>query len=99
MKIRPLFLLTAAAYCLLPKASYADAQGNLTRALVNKYAASVVTLRLVLKSAGGSGDQAQLEAQGVVIDPSGIVATTNTAIDPYSMMSGLAGGHQTAIGR
>ena len=39
------------------------------RALVGKYSASVVTLQLVLKSTSGGGQQAQLEADGIVIDP------------------------------
>ena len=82
-----------AALCCGP--AHSDAQGNMTRALVNKYGGSVVTLRLVLKSSGGS-DQSQLEAQGIVIDPSGIVATTNTAIDPYSSLSSMLGGESAA---
>jgi hypothetical protein len=70
----------------------ADAQGDMIRALSAKYSASVVTLQLVLKSsAGGESDQSQLEADGIVIDPSGLVVTTNTAIDPASMYTGVMG--------
>ena len=71
----------------------ADVQGDMMRSLVGKYGASVVTLRMVLKSAAGGGsDQAQIEANGIVIDASGLVATTNTAIDPASMYAGMMGG-------
>lgn len=81
-------LMTAQA-----RTSRADTQGDLMRALVGKYGGSVVTLRMVLKSAaGGASDQAQIEANGIVIDSSGLVATTNTAIDPASMYAGMMGG-------
>lgn len=92
MKTLSTFLAVALTATTFTSRAQADAQGNMTRALVNKYGGSVVTLRLVLKNAGGGGDQAQMEAQGVVIDPSGTVATTNTAIDPYSLLSGMMGG-------
>lgn len=91
MKIPSLLLALTLVSTAFQPAAHADAQGNLTRALVNKYGASIVTLRLVLKSSAG-GDQSQLEAQGVVIDPSGMVATTNTAIDPYSALTSMMSG-------
>jgi hypothetical protein len=94
MKIKHLFfvatLLAILAASVAP--AQADAQGDMMRALNAKYAASVVTLQLVLKSsAGGESDQSQLEADGIVIDSSGLVVTTNTAIDPASMYTGVMG--------
>jgi hypothetical protein len=68
------------------------------RALSQKYGASVVTLQLVLKSSsGGESEQSQLEADGIVIDPSGLVATTNMAIDPSTLYSSMMG--EDAAGR
>jgi hypothetical protein len=94
MKIKPLFFVVAFLGMLAASqtTARADAQGDMMRALSVKYGASVVTLQLVLKSsAGGESDQSQLEADGIVIDPSGLVVTTNTAIDPASMYTGVMG--------
>jgi hypothetical protein len=94
MKTNFKFLLVALLGVLSTNAgrAAADAQGDMMRALSSKYGASVVTLQLVLKSSmGGDSGQAQLEADGVVIDSSGLVATTNTAIDPSSMYTGMMG--------
>lgn len=55
------------------------------RALSDKYKPSLVTLSLVVKlSAGGYSDQSEMEAQGVLLDGSGLVLTTNTAVDPMA---------------
>jgi hypothetical protein len=94
MKTKHLFFVAAILGMLAAQAApvRADAQGDMIRALSAKYGASVVTLQLVLKSsAGGESDQSQLEADGIVIDPSGLVVTTNTAIDPASMYTGVMG--------
>ena len=72
----------------------ADAQGNMVRALTAKYGAGIVTLQLVLKSAAG-GEQAQLETDGIVLDANGLIATTNTAIDPTSAYSSMMGEEET----
>lgn len=80
------------------RAAHADAHGNMLRALSQKYSSSVVTLQLVIKSSmGGESNQAQLEADGLVIDPSGLVVTTNSAIDPAALYASAMG--EEAMGR
>jgi len=94
MKIFPRFatfcFLTAAV--LLPAAApRADPQAQMVRALAAKYKPSLVTLSLVVKlSAGGYEDQSEMEAPGVLLDSSGLVVTTNTAIDPAAAYGGGA---------
>lgn len=92
MKKLQVALALALASCTHHSSARADAQGDMMRALTSKYSASVVTLQLVLKTAAASGgQQAKLEAGGIVIDPSGLIATTNTAIDPTSMYASMMG--------
>jgi hypothetical protein len=70
-------------------ALHADAPADMMRALVAKYSGSVVSLRMVLKAS--QNQQAEMEASGIVIDPNGLVVTTNTAIDPGAMYAGMLG--------
>lgn len=92
MKLRfkfssPLFLI---AGVLLPLAApRADPSAQLQRALAAKYKPSLVTLSLVVKlSSGGYEDQSEMEASGFLLDASGLVVTTNTAIDPAAAYAG-----------
>jgi hypothetical protein len=93
-------VLALALICAVtaPTSAQADAQGNMLRALSQKYGNGVVTLQLVIKSSmGGESNQAQLEADGLVIDPSGLVVTTNSAIDPAALYASAMG--EEAMGR
>lgn len=84
MKFRSLPQLGALAMLFSLTTAHADQEGQRLRAVAQKYAPSIVTVAVVI-SRGESGDQIELEAEGVVVDASGLVATTNTAIDPMSM--------------
>jgi hypothetical protein len=79
------FLAAALALLLFAPASRADAQAQMIRALAAKYKPSLVTLSLVVKlAAGGYEDQSEMEAEGVLLDASGLVVTTNSAVDPLA---------------
>src|SRR5690349_16426709 len=81
--------LLAAAALAPSRLRAADAVGEATRTVVAKNRGAVVTLVVILKASGfgGGADNAEFEADGVVIDPSGLVVTTNTAIDPLTSLS------------
>lgn len=66
----------------------ADNQGALMRAIADKHSSGVVTISLVLRS-GESDEQRELEAEGLVIDRTGLIVTTNTAVDPTSLMAAM----------
>ncbi|MBW3635402.1 MAG: serine protease, partial [Armatimonadetes bacterium] len=84
MKFRSRFFLIVLA-TLVPLVSLrADEAGSRLRAVAQKYAPSIVTVAVVI-SRGESGDRIELEAEGVIVDASGLIATTNTAIDPSSL--------------
>lgn len=77
----------------------ADPQAEMVRGLVSKYKSSMVTLALVIKvtSSEERGEQnTDLEVDGFLLDPSGLVATTNTAIDPVSILGEEAAGRVTS---
>lgn len=79
-----------------------DAQSQMAQQLVKTRGASAVTLQIIVKmSAGDMGDnQAEREIDGVVLDASGLVVTTNTSIDPtaaYAAMSGDSGGYSSKV--
>jgi len=92
MKLRPQFsspLFVLAGVLLLSSTPRADPQGQMLRALSAKYKPSLVTLSLIVKlSAGGYEDQSELEASGFLLDSSGLVVTTNSAIDPAAAFAG-----------
>jgi hypothetical protein len=70
----------------------ADTAGDTIRTLSDKYQAAVVTLTVVVRAAGGGADEtsdSELNVSGFIVDPSGLVVTTDSAIDPAGMMSGL----------
>ena len=74
--------------CTHNASTHADAQSQMIRGLAAKYKPSLVTLSLVVKlSAGGYEDQSEMEAEGVLIDGSGLVVTTNNAVDPMAAYS------------
>ena len=60
----------------------ADETAQRLRALSQKHAASVVTVAVTISA---DDQRVELEAEGLVVDASGLVMTTNTAIDPFSM--------------
>ena len=77
-----LFLLFAIAPSTPARA---DSQSQMLRALAAKYKPSLVTLSLIVKiSSGGYEDQSEMEAEGVLLDSSGLVVTTNNAVDPMA---------------
>ncbi|HVF84470.1 MAG TPA: serine protease [Abditibacteriaceae bacterium] len=69
--------------------AHADAQSTIAQRLVKSHGASAVTLQIVVKlSAGDMGeDQAEREIDGVVLDASGLVVTTNSSIDPTTSLA------------
>jgi hypothetical protein len=84
------FSLFAASLSLAAAPVYADPPAETIRAVSGKYKAAVVTLTIVVKmSGGGSGGESEMEIPGFVIDPTGLVVTTNTAIDPMAMFAGM----------
>ncbi|MES2461779.1 MAG: serine protease [Armatimonadota bacterium] len=77
-----------------PSAS-ADTIGDTARTLLAKNKGVVVQFNVVVKIGGGAvGEEqnAEQEAKGVVIDPSGLIVTTNFAIDPTSVFASMGGG-------
>ena len=73
-------------------AQAADAAGDTMRVVASKYKGAAVTLAVVIRTSGtglGNVDNTEVEVSGVVIDPSGLVVTTNTAIDPASTFAGM----------
>ena len=60
----------------------ADDTAQQLRDISQKYAASVVTVAVTISA---EDQQLEIEAEGLVVDDSGLIMTTNTAIDPYSM--------------
>jgi len=90
MKLRFSAVLLALTLLFPALPGRADEAGSRLRAVAQKYSPSVVTVAVVI-SRGDSSDQIELEAEGVVIDASGLVATTNTAIDPTSLVGNSEG--------
>src|SRR5688500_3432293 len=73
----------------------ADAIGDTARTVMAKNKGAVVQFSVVVKIGGGAvGEEqnAEQEAKGVVIDPSGLIVTTNFAIDPTSVFANMGGG-------
>lgn len=84
MRFFPLFL----SLCLA-RPAFSDDFAQRLRALSQKHTASVVTVALTISA---EGDQRlELEAEGLVVDASGLVVTTNSAIDPFSLRPGTEG--------
>ena len=80
--MRPSLLLEP-PFPALPQPHAADATGEASRAIVGRFKPAIVTLDVIIKtSAGGGSSDTELEVAGFVIDPTGLVVTTNTAIDP-----------------
>lgn len=80
----------------------ADVQAATAQKLVAAHGSSAVTLQIVIKMSAGdmSDDQAEREVDGVVVDSSGLVVTTNASIDPtasYAAMSGDDGGYSSKV--
>ncbi len=90
MKSRSFLLLIALTTFLPVLPIRADEMGQKLRVIAQKYSPSVVTVAIAI-SRGESSERFELEAEGVVIDASGLVATTNTAIDPSSLASAADG--------
>jgi hypothetical protein len=70
----------------------ADPPAEAARSVVTKNKGAMVTLSVVVKFSGGDfgGDSnSDMEATGFVIDPSGLIVTTNMAIDPAASMASL----------
>jgi hypothetical protein len=86
------FVIAAAisATCL----SAQDDQGARMRALLESRAASVVTVRAVIKIEmslmGRSQDEeSRAEAQGVIVDPSGLIMMSNSVFSPPNLGRGM----------
>lgn len=70
---------------LCAQSAPADPQAQMVRALATKHKSALVTLSLVVKlAAGGYQNQTEMEAEGVLLDASGLVVTTNSAVDPLA---------------
>src|SRR5262249_27425660 len=72
----------------------ADPTADTARSLLEKYKDAVVTFNVVIKVSGGPLGEEQnteLEAQGFVLDATGLIVTTNAAIDPVSMFANFPG--------
>lgn len=102
MRQFPFRVSAAAAVLAVPAAIFgvstlpasADAIGNTARELLVKNKGAVVQFTVVVKIGGGAvGEEqnAEQEAKGVVIDPSGLIVTTNYAIDPTSIFASMGG--------
>lgn len=79
---------------MMPRPAQADPPAEAARSVVVKNKSAVVTLSIVVKFSGGDfgGDSnSDLEATGFVVDPTGLIVTTNMAIDPASSMATLGG--------
>lgn len=77
-----------------PRPAAADAMGDTARSLVDKYQNAVIQFTAVVKFSGGpAGEEAnqQIDGQGLVMDASGLIVTTNSAIDPLSAFTDAAG--------
>ena len=79
------FLLYAPA---LTRPARADETAQQLRDLAQKHAASIVTVAVTISA---EDQQLEIEAEGLVVDDSGLIMTTNTAIDPYSMSPDASG--------
>ena len=81
--------VTAISFVSAPAAS-ADTIGDTARQIVTKNKGSVVQFNVVVKiSAGGQEQNVDQEAKGIVIDSSGLIVTTNFAIDPTSVLASM----------
>lgn len=62
----------------------ADSTGETMRAMVGKHKGAAVTLVIVISMSAGAGgsENMELEVAGVMIDPSGLVVTANSPLDP-----------------
>jgi S1-C subfamily serine protease len=79
----------------------ADPPAEIVRTLAGKYKSSVVTLAVVIKMTApgaGEGETTEMEVDGFLLDGSGLVATTNMAIDPASMYAAAMGDEGGAAG-
>jgi len=77
--------------------AHADPTADVARTIIDKYKDAVVTFNVVIKVSGGpfqDDENTELEAQGFVLDASGLIVTTNAAIDPVSMMAGIPGAEE-----
>lgn len=91
---RVLELLAAGVLCasIATVPAHADTQSTMAQRLVKSHGASAVTLQIIIKlSAGDSDDQAEREIDGVVLDASGLVVTTNSSIDPTASLAAMGG--------
>ncbi len=66
----------------------ADATAQQLRDISQRYAASVVTVAVTISA---EDQQLEVEAEGLVVDDTGLIMTTNTAIDPFSMSPDAGG--------
>ncbi len=73
------------AALLLPGHARSDELAEATRGMVERYGDSVVTLKVV----AAAGDREHTyEAQGTVLDASGLIVASNLAVDPFSHYPG-----------
>ncbi len=73
------------AALLWPGPARTDELAEATRGMVEQYGDSVVTLKVV----ASAGDQEHTyEAQGTVLDASGLIVASNLAVDPFSHYPG-----------
>jgi hypothetical protein len=81
----------------------ADEESAQLKALVSKYAASVVTVNAILKTEFKAGGQAQdsesrISVQGIVVDSDGMVVVSNVPFSSKRMMEMFGGGGEEVGG-
>ena len=84
-------LCLAAALIYAPafaRPARADATAQQLRDVAQKNAASIVTVAVTISA---EDQQLEIEAEGFIVDDSGLIMTTNTAIDPFSMSPDASG--------
>lgn len=89
-------LFSAALLCASPLVArpvLADPPGDVIRTILESHRDATITLVVVVRTNAGSGssEDTELEIPGLIIDGSGLVVTTNTAIDPMSTLAGMSG--------
>ena len=95
-------LFLAAAVAASACVARADEAGDQLKSLMDKYAPSIVTVKLVIRAEvnfmGQSRDDEQrAEVHGVVVDPEGLIMVPATAISGDSLGDMLGGGDDVSV--
>lgn len=96
MKVRLISFEIAALLLISATGFSADNMSQTGRAITAKNSKAIVTIQLVLEENASYGGQSEkretkMSATGTVIDPSGLVVTALSQIDPMSLMPDMSG--------